>query len=489
MIDDASPADSHRAQAAVQGRPVPLPEYAPDARRHLLLVDLLTMTAGVLIATALHRPLEIAPVVSSTEHAAAMLLFATFTLITLLRLGLGGQYDSGQRFSRIDDAFAVIRATFIAAAIAVFLRVLTEGFFLGTGQPPRDYIAVGFVLPVTLLLIVRLLGHRMQIAAFHSGRYLARTLVVGSGPRADRFMERLVARPHLGMIGKRSEADVSAGLSRYMAEFTRELEEFEPDEVILALEDDQGAVREAIVRDASFKGIDVKVLPEVFENYVDMPFPRYEGIPVTTIFETPGRRFSRSLKHGLDRVFALLLLIVLTPLLLAITCAIWLEDRTPIIFAQERVGERGKRFLLRKFRTMGVDAEARRKELESSNEADGPIFKMRADPRVTRVGRVLRRTSLDELPQLWNVAFGEMSLVGPRPPLASEVDEYRTEHRRRLLARPGMTGLWQVSGRSETTFDEMVRLDLVYIENMSFWFDLKILVRTVVVLLRRRGAY
>jgi exopolysaccharide biosynthesis polyprenyl glycosylphosphotransferase len=463
-------------------------EYAPDARRHLVVADALCLAAGALLAIALHRTVGIEAQQPLHADSVAMALFALFASLLLLRLGMAGQYDAGSRFSRVDDTYVVLRSGFMAAAITVFVAVLVDGL-VQVPALPRGYVALVAGTPIMLVWGLRIVGYYRQTAAFRAGRYLARSLVIGDGPRAREFLHWLEQRPQLGMSGRPSSVDLDLGLREYMDRFTTELAELQPDEVILALEQSRSAVRAAIIRDASLQGIDVRVLPEVFENYVDIPFPRTEGVPVATEYDAPGRRFTRSVKYATDRVLAVLLLLLLSPMLLAISLLIWLEDRGPVIFAQERVGEQGSRFLVRKFRTMHVDAEARRAELQALNEADGPIFKMRDDPRITRVGRVLRRTSFDEFPQLWNVAFGEMSLVGPRPPLPSEVDEYHLKHRRRLLARPGMTGLWQVSGRSETTFDEMVDLDLLYIEHMSFRLDLKILLRTVRVVLGRTGAY
>jgi len=195
------------------------------------------------------------------------------------------------------------------------------------------------------------------------------------------------------------------------------------------------------------------------------------------------------LKRAFDIVAALLLLVLLSPLLALLALIIRLDSKGPVIFRQTRCGKDGKLFTFYKFRGMVADAEARQAEFDHLNEAQGPIFKMKHDPRVTRVGRVLRRTSLDELPQLWNVLRGEMSLVGPRPPLPKEVEKYEEWHRARLRAVPGITGLWQVSGRSHLGFDEMTRLDIEYLNVWSLALDLRILVRTVVAVVFAHGAY
>jgi lipopolysaccharide/colanic/teichoic acid biosynthesis glycosyltransferase len=169
---------------------------------------------------------------------------------------------------------------------------------------------------------------------------------------------------------------------------------------------------------------------------------------------------------------------------------IWMDTGAPIFFRQERLGQSGKRFTVLKFRSMLQDAEARLDEVARNNEVtDGPIFKWRQDPRITRVGRFLRRTSLDELPQFWNVLVGEMSLVGPRPPLEREVNAYEDWQLGRLAVKPGMTGLWQVSGRSNLTFTEMVTLDLTYINTWSIWKDVILLLKTPFAVFGGRGAF
>ena len=200
-------------------------------------------------------------------------------------------------------------------------------------------------------------------------------------------------------------------------------------------------------------------------------------------------QYETSLKRLLDLVLASLGLLATAPLWLAIMVAIRLDSPGPAIFVQERVGLRGRRFNFYKFRSMYVDAEGLRAELQSSNEVSGPVFKMRRDPRVTTVGVFLRRTSLDELPQLFNILKGEMSLVGPRPPLPKEVEQYRPSDAVRLSVKPGLTCLWQVSGRSSVGFDRWMEYDREYVYNLSLGLDIRILLRTVAAVLTMRGAY
>ena len=200
-------------------------------------------------------------------------------------------------------------------------------------------------------------------------------------------------------------------------------------------------------------------------------------------------RYETTVKRALDIALAAIGLVGSLPLWIAIVVAIRLNSPGPAIFVQERVGIHGRHFRFYKFRSMYTDAEQRLAELKSSNEVLGPVFKIRKDPRITRVGAVLRRTSLDELPQLLNVLLGHMSLVGPRPPLPEEVAQYRPSDAARLSVKPGLTCLWQIRGRSSVSFDEWMEYDREYIRNMSLWFDVKVLIQTVGAVLSMRGAY
>jgi len=195
------------------------------------------------------------------------------------------------------------------------------------------------------------------------------------------------------------------------------------------------------------------------------------------------------LKRLFDIIASVFLLMVLSPIIILAAVLIKLDSKGPVLFMQDRVGKDGNVFKMYKFRSMYIDAEERLKELRYLNEAKGPIFKIKNDPRVTRIGKFLRKSSIDELLQLINVIKGEMSLVGPRPPLPREVKKYTLKQKLRLAITPGITGLWQVSGRSKLTFDDMVNLDLYYIENKNILLDLKILIKTIPAVLKMEGAY
>jgi len=238
--------------------------------------------------------------------------------------------------------------------------------------------------------------------------------------------------------------------------------------------------------------VDILVSP----NLTDVSGPRISvrpvaGLPLLHVEKPEFTGFRRVFKGLFDRGVAAVSLVLLSPLFLMLALAVRLDSKGPAFFRQERVGRAGRTFTMLKFRSMSVDAEQRLDEIKQDNVhgEDGPMLKVVNDPRITRVGHFLRRTSLDELPQLVNVLLGQMSLVGPRPPLPREVAQYENHVQRRLLVKPGLTGLWQVSGRADLSWEDSVRLDLYYVENWSFLLDIAILVRTVRAVLASRGAY
>jgi exopolysaccharide biosynthesis polyprenyl glycosylphosphotransferase len=244
------------------------------------------------------------------------------------------------------------------------------------------------------------------------------------------------------------------------------------------------------MRVAQSQNVGTQVVPDLLQMSLNrVEFNNMSGIPVLGMREVRISSAGRIVKRAMDLSVALLLSIPALIVGTLIAAAIKLDSEGPIFYMGMRVGKDGKQFKMYKFRSMVADADEQKLALAAQNEADGPIFKIKDDPRLTRVGRVLRRTSLDELPQLYNVLLGQMSMVGPRPPLPEEVEEYKPWHKQRLTVIGGMTGLWQVSGRSDLTFDELCLLDIYYIENWSLPLDIRILLQTVPYVLFGRGAY
>ena len=236
-------------------------------------------------------------------------------------------------------------------------------------------------------------------------------------------------------------------------------------------------------------GVTARVVLNLFPHSIArMELHELDGFPLLTFSTTPTDESLLFVRRVMDVVLSVLLTLIFLPVAAVSAVAIKLSSPGPILFSQRRSGLHGRPFTMYKFRSMTDDAESRRSELESINEMDGPVFKSSRDPRVTVIGKILRRFSIDELPQLYNVFKGDMSLVGPRPPLPSEVAHYERWQRRRLSMKPGITCLWQISGRNQLGFDEWMRLDLSYIDNWSLLLDLKILLKTVPVVLLGKGA-
>jgi exopolysaccharide biosynthesis polyprenyl glycosylphosphotransferase len=380
---------------------------------------------------------------------------------------------------------AVVSAVSTAQVLAV-----TASFFLGDQRFSRLWFAAGWAFAVVLLVLWRLAAQTLYRVARDTFAPANRVLIVGANPLGRELAEELAGRYNVvGVVDNGSDLDPADSLPHLgpIAQIERVVAAYGVDELIIAL---PASRREQVSR-AIARGfrrrVTVKFVPDMGE-LLPQRFVVQQIGNRSYIGFAPVARVSW-LKRAADLVLGSAILLALVPVFLAIAAAIRLDSPGPIFYRQQRVGKDGRRFGMFKFRSMRKDADRLLEQLRAQNEAVGPLFKMRRDPRITRVGRVLRRLSLDELPQLLNVLRGEMSLVGPRPPIPSEVARYEDWQHGRLRAVPGMTGLWQVSGRSEVSFHDMVRLDLHYIRNWSLAWDLAILARTVPAVLSSRGAY
>ncbi|MHC4134049.1 MAG: sugar transferase [Planctomycetota bacterium] len=323
-----------------------------------------------------------------------------------------------------------------------------------------------------------------------------RVLIVGAGPAAQRAAAALQqsGRQGVALVGHLSVADERSAVAPERVvgardDLARVLEQEVVDLVLIAVPSARIEEMGDVVASCSEVGVDVAIAADFFERILAHGVPgRLFELPVVSLFTSPQFRAVMLSKRAFDIVVGLPLLVLATPIMLLAALLVRLTSPGPVLFVQERIGLHGRRFKFYKLRTMVEGAEQMREALAPLNEMNGPAFKLRHDPRVTRVGRLLRRLSIDELPQLWNVLRGDMSLVGPRPPVPEEVARYDRRQQRRLSIRPGLTCTWQVSGRSDVDFDAWVRLDLDYIDNWSPWLDLKILLRTVPAVLSGRGA-
>jgi exopolysaccharide biosynthesis polyprenyl glycosylphosphotransferase len=351
---------------------------------------------------------------------------------------------------------------------------------------------------VVLLLLWRALLLTIRRWRWSRGIGLEHVLVVGGNGLSRQVMDGIAAQPQLGyrLVGYLNDNPQSnSSQTRYshlggVDQLGRVVTTSTIHRVILALPFWEHRRLPELVQACRNLNVEFHIAPDLYELSFDrVDIHQISGVPLIGLKELNLRGWNVVLKRGIDVALVVLTMPFVVPLALIIGLLIRLDTPGAALFRQVRVGKHGKQFTCYKFRTMVHDAEKRKAELVALNEADGPLFKMRHDPRITRIGRWLRRSSLDELPQLWNVLCGDMSLVGPRPALPDEVAQYSPTHRRRLEVTPGLTGLWQVLGRSDTSFDEMVRLDIYYAENWSVSMDLSILLRTIPVVLLGRGAY
>lgn len=390
----------------------------------------------------------------------------------------------------------------VAQATALAFGILAIGFAILQSQGIRTQLLIGVPIGIPALILGRCLARRWLVRQRQVGEYLSRAVVVGERRDVEYVVKTVRGSGLAGyqVVGVTMADDetssIVAGGQRILAFGT-------PDtvpEVAARLGADAVIVASASRDDPEYlKRLAWQLEGTAAELVLSSPLadvagPRMslkpvEGLPLIQV-EIPTFEGSRYvLKRVMDIAISLVALIVLGVLGPVIALAIKLDDSGPVFFHQERVGKDGRPFRMVKFRSMTVDAEARKHEFASRNEGAGPLFKLRSDPRVTRVGAFLRKYSLDELPQFWNVLSGDMSAVGPRPPLPSEVSAYDGTVYRRLYIKPGITGLWQVSGRSDLPWEESVRLDLRYVENWSMTSDLRIIWRTAQALFIPKGAY
>ncbi|QNN54869.1 sugar transferase [Nocardioides mesophilus] len=392
-------------------------------------------------------------------------------------------------------------AEFRAVSLASVITAGLVGMFCYLVGVPlsRGFVLLAFALGTPLLLLERYAVRKVLHALRMRGHLLHRVIVVG-GPSgiaevtAVLERERYVGYQVVGVClppGGLVEESLGLPVLGTTAEIRAACREAGADTVLVArgAYDSAGQLRR-IAWHLEGSDIDLVVVPSL----TDVAGPRISmrpvaGLPLLHVEQPQASEAGGLPKRVFDVTVAAVLLVLLSPLLLVVAVLVKRHDGGPVFFHQARVGRHGEPFRMLKFRSMVVDAESRLAHLHEHNEGAGVLFKMRQDPRVTPVGALLRRYSLDELPQLVNVLRGEMSLVGPRPPLQREVDAYEIDVRRRLLVRPGVTGLWQVSGRSELTWEESVRLDLYYVDNWSMTSDFVIMAKTVRAVLGSSGAY
>jgi exopolysaccharide biosynthesis polyprenyl glycosylphosphotransferase len=424
-----------------------------------------------------------------------MLLAVVLPLVWVAALAALGSYDrrwittGAEPFRRVFNAGLMLLA---GAAIASFLL---------RAQLSREWVGVTALVLTPLTIAGRYAGRKWLHHLIGQGRSIHRVIVAGSTREVTSVVRHMQRAPYAGfsvLAVCHVDAGAHPAVESGVPVFDSDLEGLLPTAMALGADTiaiaGSSTLGEGGLRGLAWRleGSSVQLI--VAPSVSDFAGPRIvvrpvDGLPLLTIDQPDLAGIRRIAKDTIDRTLAAFMLLASSPLMLVVAIAIKLDDRGPILFKQARVGRDGRVFHIWKFRTMTVDAEHRLAELHEKNEHNGILFKIRRDPRVTPVGLFLRRHSIDELPQLINVLRGEMSLVGPRPPLPREVERFGDELRRRLLVKPGMTGLWQINGRTDMAWEEAVRLDLYYVENWSVALDLMVLWKTLAVVLHGRGGY
>ncbi|MBX7077667.1 MAG: sugar transferase [Nannocystaceae bacterium] len=469
-------------------------------RQILLVIDIAISAAAFLAALMLRRWLGDAQITAFSGLVEVLPVNVddyyqlVWLLVPMWGLALSWSKTSDFRVSYWRMFVRYGRAVGIGIALFVVAAFLYKVAFVA-----RSFVAMLAVVQLGALISFRILLLESVAALRRTDVDGHRVLVVGCGPHAAAFAaslkrnspwnNRLVG--HVTVAGESREPEVEPILGD--VENLAALLDREPvDEVVFAVPGQDADRFASALAACDARGVDVLLtMPSVLPpSSAKIEVANVTGfdLPMLGMTRVPTSQGRLLVKRMLDITGALIGLTLAAPVMIGTAIAIKLTSKGPVFFRQVRAGRHGRKFTMLKFRSMVVDAEALRAKLAHLNEMTGPVFKIKKDPRITSIGRIIRATSVDELPQLINVLIGDMSLVGPRPPLPSEVGQYEPWQRRRLSVKPGLTGLWQVSGRNQVDFEQWMALDLEYIDNWSLWLDLKIIFRTVPAVLRGSGA-
>jgi exopolysaccharide biosynthesis polyprenyl glycosylphosphotransferase len=459
--------------------------------------DLVLTTFAFLLAWWLrsHIAPRLAPSIFPTELYPLSRYLGLLPLVlaiwTLLLITLEA-YTSRRTVALASEVWQVVRVV-----VAGTLILAAAGWLLRLDFVSRPFLVLFATLDLLFLITAKLMLRLTARRVRRRGYNYRTLLIVGINPRAEEVAGIIADHPHwglklIGFVSPNGEHGGEVAGSPVLGvadDLPHILQNQVVDEVIFVLSRRQLEEFEDSFLLCAELGIRARVALYFPHMKARVVLEELEGIPLLTFTNTPGAPFPIFLKLLLDYTVSIIGLVLTAPLMLIIAIAVKLGSRGPVLYSQIRCGLNGRLFKLLKFRTMHEGADQRLDEVAHLNEVAGPAFKARRDPRVTRVGRILRRLSLDELPQLYNVARGDMSLVGPRPPIPEEVERYERWQRRRLSMKPGITGLWQVSGRAGLDdFNRWTALDLAYIDQWSLWLDLKILLKTIPAVLSTRGA-
>lgn len=415
-------------------------------------------------------------------YVAFLLIYVTLILFALESQDL---YRPGQARTRLDETLAVSKAVGLATLL------LTVFIYLSGVQSISRLVVVSCgLLNIATLATWRIWRRDVierRVASNSGGRNV---LIIGAGELGQDLANYLSARKELGFVVKGfldGNHSTDPRVLGHTGDLSRVARAQFVDEVFITVPIEEEVMR-TVAMEARYNRLDVKLIPEPYPVLgLHAPLEYVGDFPVIELHRQPIPTVGLFAKRLVDIVAAAVGLLLLAPLFAVIAAAIKLDSAGPVFYRATRIGRKGRKFLCLKFRSMVADADAQKERLRALNERSGPFFKIANDPRLTRVGIILRKFSLDEFPQLWNVLAGDMSLVGPRPHPTDDFKQYQLEHLRRLDVTPGITGLWQVTARRDPSFEKNMRLDLEYIENWSLWLDLKILLKTVPAVLNGSG--
>ncbi len=401
-----------------------------------------------------------------------------------------GLYGPIQNRSALHEQRMTMQATVVAGLLLCGALYIKHNITIS-----RAVVGMMVVLTALLLCVRRYIWRQMEYSRYREGLETRNVLIVGAGRVAHALRNHLDSLSHLGFRFKGfvalTEREAESGDADIIGDVRNTLQlarSLFVDEIFLSVPAEKKLVI-SLVEEARAAGIDVRVVPDLYDGLAwNAPVEFVGQFPTIPLHRRDFPIGSFLMKRMLDLTASSLGLLLLSPILLATTLAVKFGSKGPIFYKAARIGRKGRTFNCYKFRTMVPNADSLKASLEHRNEREGILFKISDDPRITPVGRILRKYSFDELPQLYNVLRGDMSLVGPRPPIASEVEQYDLSHLRRLDVLPGITGLWQVEARQDPSFDSYISLDTAYVENWSFLLDIKILVRTVAVVFSGTGS-
>lgn len=467
----------NRQTSASHGRWPPTASILADAGLIVLngfLAYLLRFAPETLAGWLRGERAEVPPDPSRSEYLGFLLLYGVVIFLLFQSQDL---YRLARHRSAQDDTLVVFRAVFLATLL------LTVFIYLSNIKTISRLVVGGSAaLNVLTLSAWRMWRRRTVERRLAEGVGGRNVLIIGTGRTGLALASYFDTNPRLGYFVKgfldEHEGSGPRRLGR-LEDLSRMAQTHFVDEVFITDISARDAVR-SVALEARRQRLDVKVVPDLYDGLAwGAPLEYLGGFPVMNLHRQPIPELGMAVKRLLDVAGAAAGLILTSPLLGLIALAIKLDSAGPVLYRAARVGKRGRRFTCHKFRTMVSNANALKDSLRHLNERHGPTFKINDDPRLTRLGRFLRKFSLDELPQLWNVLMGDMSLVGPRPHPTDDFDQYSLEHLRRLDVMPGITGLWQVTARRDPSFERSMTLDLQYIENWSLWLDFQILLKTV----------